>query len=225
MDKFEEAQNYVGNVGPDYFKVGLLQLELLKKNGSTPLSHVLEIGCGCLVAGRPLIQFLEPERYVGIEPNYWLIDAVIEGLPDTKTLIDEKLPVFLRGTDFDASSIGRKFDFIVSHSVLSHAAHWQCPQFLRGIRKVLADSGVAIASLRFHDQNNNLMGDSRSPDWVYPDVSYFAWDTIQTFAAREHLQVEWRKDYREFFTKEAPSNYHDWIRLRILQPVDPPRLP
>jgi hypothetical protein len=214
MDIFEEAQYYVGNVGPDYFKVGSLQLELLTRNGLKPFSQVLEIGCGCLAAGRPILQFLESDRYVGIEPNRWLIEAVVAGLPDTKSLIDEKRPVFLRRTDFDASSLGRKFDFIISHSILSHAAHWQCPQFFSGIKKVLAPSGVGIASLRFHDQNNNLMGDSLSPEWVYPEVSYFAWETVQKFAAAEQLYVEWRKDYREFFTREAPSNYHDWIRIR-----------
>jgi len=217
MDIFEEAQYYVGNVGPDYFKVGSLQLELLKENGLAPSSHVLEIGCGCLAAGRPILHFLGPDHYVGIEPNYWLIEAVIEGLPGTKDLIDEKRPVFLRRTDFDATSVGRRFDFIISHSILSHAAHWQCPEFFKGVKKVLAPSGVALASIRFHDQDNSLMGDSLSPEWVYPDVSHFAWETVQKFAAAEQLCVEWRKDYREFFTKELPSNYHDWIRLRHTQ--------
>ena len=52
------------------------------------------------------------------------------------------------------------------------------------------------------------MGDSLSPNWVYPGVSYFAWESIQKFAAEENLAVEWRKDYREFFVRSAPSNYH-----------------
>ena len=188
------------------------------ENGAQPDSHVLEVGCGCLVAGRPILQFLEPDHYVGIEPNSWLIEAVMAGLPGTKRLIAEKRPVFLQRTDFDASSLGRRFDFVISHSVLSHAAHWQCPQFFKGVQKVLSDSGVAIVSLRFFDKDNNLMGDSLSPNWVYPDVSYFAWESIQKFAAEENLAVEWRKDYREFFVRSAPSNYHDWIRIRRLRP-------
>jgi SAM-dependent methyltransferase len=210
----ERAQYFVGNAGLNYFKVGLLQLELLKKNGLWPGARVLEIGCGCLVAGRPLLEYLEPDRYVGIEPNRWLIDAVLEGLPDTQVLFAKKRPAFLYNTNFDAAELGIEFDFIISHSVLSHAAHWQCPQFLHAVKRVLAPSGVALASIRFCDENRKTMGDSMGAEWVYPDVSYFAWETIQRFAAEQQLAVEWRDDYREFFVAGAPSNYHDWIRLR-----------
>lgn len=213
MTTFERAQDYVGNPGENYFTVGRLQLELLRRNGCTPDSHVLEIGCGCLVAGRPIMQFLKPGRYVGIEPNTWLLDAVREGLPDTTELIREKLPVFLENMDFDASAAGRKFDYVISHSILSHSAAWQLPLFMKGVKKVLAPRGVAIASIRFYSDSNELMGDSNTPEWVYPNVSFFAWETVQKVAAECGLAVEWRKDCREFFTKEAPSNYHDWIRL------------
>jgi SAM-dependent methyltransferase len=213
VDLFERAQRFVGNFGADYVKVGLLQLELLKMNGLQPHSRVLEIGCGCMVAGRPILAFLEPGCYAGIEPNRWLIDAVLKGLPDTHQLFERKRPIFVHRADFDASSVGTAFDFIISHSVLSHAAHWQCPQFLRSVKKVLAPAGVAIASLRFYDEDLRLMGDSHSRAWNYPNVSYFAWETIQQMAAGQQLDVEWRKDYREFFTARAPSNYHDWIRL------------
>jgi hypothetical protein len=213
MTTFEQAQHYVGNPGENYFTVGRLQLELLKRNGLHPDARVLEIGCGCLVAGRPLMEFLQPDRYAGIEPNRWLLDAVLEGLPDTRALFEAKRPVFLHNTDFDASSLGLTFDYVISHSILSHAAHWQCPLFFRGVKRVLHPQGVAIASIRFFDENNRQMGDSNDPEWVYPGVSYFSWTTVQEFAAAEGLRVEWRPDYREFFTKEAPSNYHDWIRL------------
>jgi hypothetical protein len=57
------------------------------------------------------------------------------------------------------------------------------------------------------------MGDSNDEKWVYPEVSYFSWDTIQQLAVEHGYHVEWRKDYREFFVREAPSNFHDWIRL------------
>ena len=211
--EFDRAQVYVGNTSETYFIVGRLQLELLQQNGCTPDSHVLEIGCGCLVAGRPIMQFLDSERYVGLEPNTWLLDAVLEGLPDTGGLIREKLPVFLQNTDFDASAVGRRFDFVMSHSILSHAAAWQLPLFMKGVKKVLAPRGIAIASIRFYNEHNQLMGDSNDPEWVYPGVSYFAWETVQKVAAACELTVEWRKDYREFFTKGAPSNFHDWIRL------------
>jgi cyclopropane fatty-acyl-phospholipid synthase-like methyltransferase len=213
---FEEAQNFVGNTGENYIVVGQLQLELLMMNGCTPDSHVLEIGCGCLVAGRPIIAYLQPDRYVGIEPNTWLLDAVKKGLPDTIDLIREKQPVFLPMADFDASRLGRAFDFVISHSILSHAAHWQYPLFLKGVMKVLATHGVALASIRFHDDNDKIAGDSQSQEWVYHGVSFFSWDTVRDLAVDHGFLPEWRPDYRQFFIKRAPSNYHDWLRLTHL---------
>ncbi len=210
---FERAQVFVGNTEENYYTVGKLELDLLKMNGCTPESHVLEIGCGCLVAGRPIMQFLLPDRYVGIEPNVWLLEAVKEGLPDTNELIAHKRPLFLSNDEFDASEANRQFDFVIAHSILSHAAHWQCPRFLKAIKRVLAPSGVVIASLRFFNDKNELMGDSNDEQWVYPEVSYFSWETIQRVAAEHGYHVEWRKDYREFFVNAAPSNHHDWIRL------------
>jgi hypothetical protein len=210
---FERAQNFVGNPGANFIVVGNLQLELLKRNGCTPESHVLEIGGGCLVAGRPIMDFLLPDRYVCIEPNTWLIDAVQEGLPDTRDLIARKRPVFLSNEDFDASAAGRKFDFVISHSILSHAAHWQLPMFLRNTKRVLGRAGIAIVSIRFFNDENQLVGDSNDEHWVYPGVSFFSWQTVDEVSADCGLHAEWRKDYREFFVKEAPSNYHDWIRL------------
>lgn len=59
---FAETQAYVGNSGEHYFIVGLLQLELLRMNDCPPDSHVLAIGCGPLVAGRPIMQFLNLDR-------------------------------------------------------------------------------------------------------------------------------------------------------------------
>ena len=211
---FERAQHFVGNTGSNFFTVGKLQLELLKKNGCTPQSQVLEIGCGCLVAGRPIMEFLLPNGYVGIEPNTWLIDAAREGLPEARNLIATRKPVFLAREDFDASEVCRQFDFVISHSILSHAAHWQLPLFLGSMKRVLAPSGVAIVSLRFFDDNNRLMGDSNDREWVYPGVSFFSWETVRKVSADCGLEVAWRKDYREFFVKEAPSNYHDWIQLK-----------
>jgi hypothetical protein len=160
--------------------------------------------------------FLKPGHYAGIEPNLWLLDAVKEGLPDTVSLIEAKRPIFLQVADFDASQTGRVFDFVISHSILSHAACWQYPQLLKAVKKVLAPNGVVLTSLRFYNDNNELAGDSNDQEWVYPGVSFFSWSTVRTGAIQHGLLPEWRPDYREFFTNRVPSNYHDWLRLTHL---------
>src|SRR5262249_52364147 len=66
--RVEDARAYVGT---DTLS-GQLQFELLKREGCRPDSKVLEIGCGNLHAGVPLMQFLEKGRYVGMDLNKWL---------------------------------------------------------------------------------------------------------------------------------------------------------
>ena len=49
---------------------GQLQLELLKRQGCQPTSKVLELGCGCLHLGIPLLRFLNESNYVGVPAQY-----------------------------------------------------------------------------------------------------------------------------------------------------------
>ena len=57
-----EAQRYVATSRTS----GELQLELLKLEGCMPQSSVLEVGCGCLNAGVPIMRYLHRRHYVGI---------------------------------------------------------------------------------------------------------------------------------------------------------------
>src|SRR5712691_9398681 len=103
---------------------GQLQLELLKRQGCKPDSKVLEVGCGNLHAGIQLIQYLEVGNYVGVDPNKWLRETAMKQRR-VRQLVKDKQARFLSVDNFDASALGIKFDFVLSHSVLSHCAHWQ----------------------------------------------------------------------------------------------------
>lgn len=102
-----------------YETSGELQKELLERTGCVPGSKVLEVGCGFLNAGIPIIRFLAADNYVGLDPNRWLVDAA-RGKRGVRTLMKEKRPRFLYVNTFDASELGIEFDFVISHSVLSH---------------------------------------------------------------------------------------------------------
>jgi len=211
---FQEAMQYVGSPSFEHFlALGQAQLELLKLNGLHASAHVLEIGCGCLRAGHLIMQSLNQDRYVGIEPNTWLIDAAKQDLTGVAELIEVKHPLFLESEEFDASRAGRVFDFVVAHSVLSHAAHWQYPLFLRAVKRVLAPNGIVLASIRFYNDSNQIAGDSRDEQWVYPGVSYFSWETVRDLAIDNGFMPEWRPDYRTFISGRVPAAIHDWIRL------------
>jgi hypothetical protein len=214
--KLAKARHYVG-AWSDPEEIGDSQLTLLKMAGCTPDSSVLEIGCGCLIAGLPIMTYLNSDRYVGIEPNTWLVDAAVES-KEAKAIIQAKHPLFLHNTDFDGSSTGRKYDFVMSHSILSHAAEWQLPLFLKSVKKNLAPNGVVLSSIRFFTDTGDVAGDSHDAEWVYPGVSFFSWETVQRVAAEQGFKVEWRKDYKEYFVKRFSLHIHDWLRFTLAKP-------
>src|SRR5208282_1965181 len=176
---YEEAKQYVGTTELS----GQLQFELLEKEGCSPSSKILDVGSGALHAGLVLIKYLEPGCYVGIEPNRWLTEEALKQ-PKIKEEIETKKALFLEVIDFDASSAGVIFDFVLSHSILSHAAHYQLEQFLRNTSKTLAPKGKILASLRLAEGNawgskgSSNKKDTLDQEWQYPDNSFFTLATV-----------------------------------------------
>lgn len=205
---FSDAKIYIGNAGAGYDIVGDLQLELLKLNGCVPTSQVLEVGCGCLSAGRKIIPYLETGHYVGIDPNKWLIDVALENMPELK----DRGPVFLYNDQFDPSETEREFDFVISHSILSHAAKYQLGQFLRNLKPSLNPNGRIIASLRMCDASA-APGclETAGETWTYPHPVFFSWDTIQQVSTECGIEADWKPAYRKLFVSKLPDNNHDWF--------------
>ena len=212
MSTLLEAQAYVGTDET----CGRVQLEILKREGLLPHMNVLEIGCGCLSAGVPLMQALCIGGYVGLEPNRWLVEAALAE-ERIKRIAVESLATFLHKSDFDASELGRKFDFVLSHSVLSHCARWQVEQYLKHAAAVLAPTGKIVASLRLTEPNG--YGSQGSPDgkesnfsqWQYPGVAYYRHSTIAALALKCGLSTMRRPQHTQLLTSVVPKDFHDWM--------------
>jgi SAM-dependent methyltransferase len=195
---------------------GEIQFQILQLEGLRPESQVLEIGCGTLNASLPIIRFLAPRHYVGIDPNAWLRDTQLTKMR-VRRLIRRKQPLFLTREDFDASEAQRQFDHILSHSVLAHAAHHQLGQFLQNCARVLAPRGRLLVSLRLAEGNDYGSSgspdgkDSRKAEWACPGASYFQLSTVEAAAARLGLEVEVKQDYMARMTAKFPMEVHDWL--------------
>lgn len=213
-----EAQAYTGT---DEVSGGL-QMEVLKREGCEPRSKVLEVGCGCLSAGMRLIDYLDAGNYAGIDPNPKLREAALR-VPANRRLADSKRARFLSNFDFDATSLGVQFDYALSHSILSHAAHWQLPLYLRNVSKVMAPTGKIVASIRLAE--GNAFGSPGTPDkkdsmdeeWVYPTkedpagVSWFSWETVQKQADAHGLVARLVPEHTAFYIATRPREIHDWV--------------
>jgi SAM-dependent methyltransferase len=144
---------------------------------------VLDVGCGGLRAGRLLIVYLQPDRYFGIEPEAWLVDAAVRRELGSE-LVRAKRPTFHHGADFRLTVFGRRFDFILAASVFSHAALAQIARCLEEARAVLAPDGWFVAS--FVEGPDDYEGAT----WRYPETVRYRLATIERLAAAHGLACE-----------------------------------
>lgn len=209
----QNAINYVGNAHPEN---GLAQLQLLLNEGLTESNYVLEIGCGALVASIPIISFLDRQHYVGIEPNKWLISDSVKILENYK-IVAEKQPIFLNNYQFDATECNIKFDYIISHSVISHASLAQFKLFLENCSKVLRPGGKVIFSLRLTEENEfDGLGEkeeSITDEWQYPGNTFFHRSTIVNNALNWFSTIIEKNEYKKIIMESDPTAFHDWFVL------------
>ncbi len=213
----DHALGYVGNIPEN----GAVQLDLLLREGLKKDNYVLEIGCGALVASIPIMSFLEPEHFVGIDPNKWLIDASLK-IPQNLAVINQARPLFLYNENFDASVTDIQFDYIISHSIISHAPLWQFKLFLQNCAKVLKDGGKIIFSLRLTEPNEfdptGKKEESTTDKWQYPTNTYFHKSTVINEASKWFKKIEYKKEYTPLLIavdnpKADTKQWHDWFVL------------
>jgi hypothetical protein len=115
---FPAHRAYVGKP-EEWDLVAARQVALLLAAGLRDHHRLADAGCGSLRAGRMLIPYLEPERYFGVEPNRWLVEAGIEHKLG-RDLVRMKRPAFRFVDGFSLDAFGMPFDFVMAHSVFSH---------------------------------------------------------------------------------------------------------
>lgn len=206
---------------------GLAQLEILKSLGCKPHHRVLEIGCGALVAGFPIMQYLDAGNYSGVDPNVWLIEQS-KALPEVAAVVAEKHPRFHASANFRASEYTTrpdgnheraKFDFIISHSILSHASNTQLTDFLNAAREQLAPGGTLAASIRLAEGNEHGSPGSAQhgadfAEWQYPGVSWFKSVDVLDRAHRAGLMAKVAPELTRKILVGNPKAIHDWVVAR-----------
>src|SRR4051794_37133986 len=151
-------------VGPPhkYDRIGAMQFNLLTTIGLREHHSLLDIGCGSLRGGRLFIPYLLPDRYFGLDPYGWLVRTAIERELGT-SILEIKRPVFLFDENFSCSAFGRNFDFLIAHSVFSHASQRQILRCLTEVKSCLAKTSIFAAT--YLPGEVNYEGDG----WLYPD--------------------------------------------------------
>ncbi len=130
---------------------------------------VLDFGAGSLRVGRFLITYLATDRYCGIEPNTWLVEAGLSYMGSD--IVEIKQVQFSDNADFDLDVFGRTFDYILISSILMHASHTQMRKIFDTAARALAPGGMIVGDYRSTQQRGSG-GDYLGDAWVYPHLTW-----------------------------------------------------
>ena len=126
------------------------QIRFLKDQGLKPAHYLLDIGCGTLRGGIPVIKHLEPSHYFGIEVS---AERLEEGRKEVRDAgLEEQRPTLLLAPDMANLKIDRKFDFIWAFSVLMHMSDPVLEQTLDFVRDHLSGDGALYANVNIGER-------------------------------------------------------------------------
>lgn len=183
--------------------------------------RLAEVGCRSLRAGRLLIPYLQPERYFGVEPNRWLVEAGIEHELG-RDVIRIKWPSFRFVDDFSLGAFGTSFDFVMAYSVLSHTYPDLALAGFRNIARARAPSGKLFAT--FKEREPQLEGSG----WLYPEVVPYSWERLSGIVEEGGLvarRLDWEHPRQFWFVAAHPGAEDDVADLsrRLRRPVGRPQ--
>lgn len=144
-DELEARGIFLGGPRQSFGVAGRKQTIALLKNGMSPDSKVLDIGCGSLRLGHWLIRLLEPGCYFGIEPNREMLEAGVDVLLGPE-MVDAKRPTFSHRDDFSMTHFDQTFDYYVARSIWSHASKAQIEVMLDGFAATSSPGATFLAS-------------------------------------------------------------------------------
>jgi SAM-dependent methyltransferase len=128
------------------------QIQFLRRAGLAADHYLLDLGCGTLRGGIPLIGYLDEGHYFGIEARQEVLDEGRRELRDAG--LEGKRPVLVCEPRLSQVRIDRTFDFIWAFSVLIHMSDDVLEDALRLVSQRLAPGGVFFANVNIGEQHD-----------------------------------------------------------------------
>jgi cyclopropane fatty-acyl-phospholipid synthase-like methyltransferase len=154
--KEPDALRRHGMVGPPevWREKRQFQIDFVKQQGLQPQQTFLDVGCGTLRGGIPIIDYLEAGNYMGTEVRDEVLDEAREELK--KSGLEAKRPVLVRSDDFNTLQSPMSFDMAWAFSVLIHMSDDISRACLGFIARNLKDGGQFFANVRLGDRHDNV---------------------------------------------------------------------
>lgn len=164
-----------------------LQLALLEEFGLTERTRFLDLGCGTLRLGLPLIDHLAAGHYTGVDIDPDCI-AAAQGLIERFALQD-KAPAILRSQSFGFEELngGVRFDMIWIFQVFIHLTDEHVRNAMKAMSALLAEGGAAYGTAFVNDGLETL---TRRGNWRHYALAHGPVSYYRDVAAEHGLALE-----------------------------------
>jgi len=194
-------------VGPGHLwrQKRAFQIDFLRRAGLEPQHRLLDLGCGTLRGGIPLIAYLEPGHYTGVEVRTEVLEEGRRELEESG--LEIRRPDLRTCSDLSHLDLATRFDFIWAFSVLIHMEDAIAAQALGFAARHLAASGALFANVNLGGAPQRLW--QGFPVVTRPQRFY------EELAARVGLRVENRGCLRDLghVSGEASADAQSMLRF------------
>ena len=126
--------------GDSWDRGAAAHLAFLRAQGLTPSQHVLDLGCGPLRTGLPLMAFLQPGHYVGVDCEPAMIEAG-QRIEAPRAGVDPQRGHYYLADVANLSAVSGAFDVIFSAGLMECLTYVQAARMLASAIRLLAPGG------------------------------------------------------------------------------------
>lgn len=156
------------------------QFDFLVAMGLKRSDYFLDIGCGTLRGGIPIIDFLDTGNYTGIDIRKRVLKEAKKELKLHN--LSTRNPVILHFKFFEELTFPRKFDVILAFSVLIHMDDTTVAKCFEFVAKNLSQQGVFYANVNINSKE--------AASWQGFPVMFKEMEFYNELASSFHLTIE-----------------------------------
>lgn len=127
-------------------------LDVLTKYGLNESSEILDVGCGCLQLGIPLIEKVGIDRYYAVDMN---VNLILAGKKRLEELGKQNMVKYIVSDSFEFEKLKSDgFQYILAHEIVTHMPNRQVQLLIGKISTSLSKDGQAFVT--FTEGKNDI---------------------------------------------------------------------
>ncbi|WP_339634540.1 class I SAM-dependent methyltransferase [Bizionia echini] len=183
------------------------QIQFLKGQGMQASDTILDVGCGTLRGGIPIIEFLDIGHYYGLEVRKHVLN---EGKKELKVLkLEYKKPNLISFTNFSDLQINVQFQFVFAFSVLIHFENHIAESCFEFVSQHLKQDGVFYANVN--------IGNVPDGNWQGFPVVYRSINFYEDLANKNNMRLQQLGDLKSLGHVSGKDGSDKQIMLKMVK--------